>query len=517
MATSGWPGLPPQYKLGICIGSGSYGSVWEAIERGVGKSRKVAIKRQTDIFRDRIDCKRMIRELAILRQLRHENVVKIYSAFRPTEPDFNEVYLAMELCDSDLKQLMKCDVTLEISLIDILTCSILTGLRYIHSAGICHRDLKPANIFVNQDCSLRIGDFGLARSIKTCTRQPSRGTAISVPTLRPMHRNNAYAVVTRRYRAPELILMDNNYTEGVDVWSAGCIIAEMLQMLPSRPDWQQRGPLFPGLYAFPQEAHPHHRRDWHYHINSPDEMLNKIFQVMGKPSQAEIEQLHMANARCYVQCFRERMGQGLSHLFAYATPYYWDLLEKMLCFSPQKRITTEQALQHPMFMHLQNSKGELTAEKQVTFDFDDDAEFDEPGLRRCMTVQIEKLGDHDTSSAWGCLDAKTQARDIASRMGVEVSSCSGVGIQGYSGFGAEVTSYECQGMVFVPCGFVQAAARPCGWSSLQGHGCVSTTAWGLALHSFCNQSELAVLSQASSARARRELGVAACRQSAGEI
>merc|ERR1711948_210410 len=108
----------------------------------------------------------ILREIAILAKLQHENIVKIYDIVAPSNmKTFDELYMVMEICDSDLKKLCKTDVSLSLQHVDTLLYNLLVGLKYLHSAGIYHRDLKPANCLVNQDCSLKICDFGLARNL----------------------------------------------------------------------------------------------------------------------------------------------------------------------------------------------------------------------------------------------------------------------------------------------------------------------------------------------------------------
>merc|ERR1719229_1714566 len=225
------------------LGSGSYGSVCEASDTETNDI--VAIKRCKRIFEDLIDCKRILREISILSKLQHNNVVRIIEIVAPHDlRKFDELYIVMELADSDLKKLCKQDVTLSPLHINTLLYNLLVGLKYIHSAGIYHRDLKPANCFVNQDCTVKIGDFGLSRAIggeqlhlhphphtpraeegEECAPNASAGAVPQVPHTQRLKKNLTGHVVTRWYRAPELILLQENYTESIDVWSVGCIYA----------------------------------------------------------------------------------------------------------------------------------------------------------------------------------------------------------------------------------------------------------------------------------------------------
>lgn len=153
------------YEIIKQIGSGSYGYVVEATQKSTGK--KVAIKRLNKIFDDVVDCKRILREITLLRALSHPNLVNLIEILEPSDlKTFDTLYFVLEYAQSDLKKLFKSPIHLELIHIQTLVYGILCGLKYIHSAEVLHRDLKPANILINEDCSVKICDFGLARSIE---------------------------------------------------------------------------------------------------------------------------------------------------------------------------------------------------------------------------------------------------------------------------------------------------------------------------------------------------------------
>lgn len=128
--------------------------------------KMVAIKKVKRVFDDLVDCKRLLREIAILSELEDERVVRVLDVHIPGDPlTFNEIYLVLELCDSDLKKLFRLTEYLEESHIATIMFNTLCGLKYLHSAGIFHRDLKPANCLVLRDCMVKICDFGLARPV----------------------------------------------------------------------------------------------------------------------------------------------------------------------------------------------------------------------------------------------------------------------------------------------------------------------------------------------------------------
>lgn len=179
---------------------------------------------------------------------------------------------------------------------------ILRGLKYIHSANVLHRDLKPSNLLLNTTCDLKICDFGLARVAD------------------PEHDHTGFLteyVATRWYRAPEIMLNSKGYTKSIDIWSVGCILAEMLS----------NRPIFPGKHYLDQ--------------------LNHILGVLGSPSQEDLDCIVNEKARSYLQSLPFKPKVPWNRLFPQADPKALDLLGKMLTFNPYSRISVEEALAHP--------------------------------------------------------------------------------------------------------------------------------------------------------------------------
>ena len=146
------------------LGKGSYGSVCAADHRATGK--RVAIKRIINIWNNLLDTKRILREIHILRQLDHRCIVPIFDLLMPTNiNDFNDLYVVFEFVDTDLEKLIKSDQFFENVHIQYMAYQLCLGLRYTHSAHVLHRDIKPANVLVNQNCSLKLCDYGLARGL----------------------------------------------------------------------------------------------------------------------------------------------------------------------------------------------------------------------------------------------------------------------------------------------------------------------------------------------------------------
>jgi len=198
--------VPERYQMLSPVGSGAYGQVCSAVDSKT--ENKVAIKKLARPFQSAIHAKRTYREMRLLNHMNHENVIGLLDVFTPgtSLTDFQDVYMVTHLMGADLNNIVKTQ-KLSDDHVQFLVYQILRGLKYIHSAGIIHRDLKPSNIAVNEDCELKILDFGLARPTET--------------------EMTGY-VATRWYRAPEIMLNWMRYTQTVDIWSVGCIMAELL-------------------------------------------------------------------------------------------------------------------------------------------------------------------------------------------------------------------------------------------------------------------------------------------------
>jgi len=210
-----------RYEIGSIRGHGSFGTVRKATDRVTGN--QVAIKRISNIFFDVGECVKVLREVRLLQHFCHENILGLHDlVLRGSSGEAEDIYLVTALMDIDLHYVIHSRQTLHRDHIQYFVYQILRGLRAIHSAGVLHRDLKPSNILVNKDCELRICDFGLARGVD--------------PEQPPAQQQLTEYVVTRWYRAPELLVSSRSYGATIDLWSVGCIFAEMLG----------RQPLFPG-------------------------------------------------------------------------------------------------------------------------------------------------------------------------------------------------------------------------------------------------------------------------------
>nr|CCA16136.1 mitogenactivated protein kinase putative [Albugo laibachii Nc14]CCA25097.1 mitogenactivated protein kinase putative [Albugo laibachii Nc14] len=377
--------LPSSYRLVRLLGKGSYGQVVEAYD--IIRGKKVAIKKVMDVFQQSLDCKRIYREIHIVQHLQyvtHGQVIRLLDVFPPVSKIFgNHLYLVFEFLDTDLQKLIMSPQYLTIKHIQVFLYQLLCGLNYIHSANVIHRDLKPANILLNEDCTLMICDFGLARVVDvTRSREertkhlhspidyltnrssiPSSDTSACIhqqpPTVR---RQLTKHVVTRWYRAPELILLQD-YSFAVDMWSVGCIFAELLSMqAESCPRYQDRAPLFPGRSCFPLSA------DRPTTYSDKLDQLNVIFSVIGTPSDADIEKA--TEVKQYLQKLPKKAPRDLVEMYPGAPAEALDLLQKLLLFNPDARIRVEDALGHPFLQSVRRAQAETTAKIPFNMEFE---------------------------------------------------------------------------------------------------------------------------------------------------
>jgi len=295
------------------------------------------------VFEDEVDCKRILRELALLRKMKHPYVVELFEVIEPTDREtFDTLYVVMELAESDLKKVIKSAIHLTLKHIQLVVYNLFCAMKFLHSANVLHRDLKPANVLVNEDCSVKICDFGLARSIAGVEssefiikkgqdedvkasgdhedvvmagaeqakithkeEEPAKPSAEMTPaekrklmTERLKSTKNARKnlkreltghVVTRWYRAPELILLEKEYGPPIDVWSVGCIFAELLGMMKeSAPTYLDRKPLFPGKSCFPLSPDKSNSEEKHGFPVSKNDQLAVIFDVIGTPNDEDM-------------------------------------------------------------------------------------------------------------------------------------------------------------------------------------------------------------------------------------
>lgn len=244
-----------------------------------------------------------IREISLMKELDCENIVTLYDVIH-TE---NKLTLVFEFMDKDLKKYMETQGNqgaLDMKIVKSFMFQLLKGIMFCHDNRVLHRDLKPQNLLINSKGQLKLGDFGLAR-------------AFGIPF-------NTFSneVVTLWYRAPDVLLGSRAYTTSIDIWSAGCIFAEMCTGKP----------LFPG--------------------SANDDQLIKIFKLMGTPNERTWPGISQyAN---YKNNWEVYVPQDLRILIPNLDPLGLNLLQSLLQMRPDARITARQALQHPWFHEITN-------------------------------------------------------------------------------------------------------------------------------------------------------------------
>ncbi|KAG5030299.1 hypothetical protein AAZX31_05G229800 [Glycine max] len=320
-------GEASQYQIQEVVGKGSYGVVGSAIDTHTGE--KVAIKKINDVFEHVSDATRILREIKLLRLLRHPDIVEIkHIMLPPSRREFRDIYVVFELMESDLHQVIKANDDLTPEHHQFFLYQLLRGLKYIHTANVFHRDLKPKNILANADCKLKICDFGLARV--SFNDAPS---AIFWTDY----------VATRWYRAPELCgSFFSKYTPAIDIWSIGCIFAEMLTGKP----------LFPGKNVVHQ--------------------LDLMTDLLGTPPPESIARIRNEKAKRYLNSMRKKQPIPFSQKFPNADPLALRLLERLLAFDPKDRPSAEEALSDPYFTGLANMDREPSTQpiSKLEFEFE---------------------------------------------------------------------------------------------------------------------------------------------------
>ncbi|XP_056653918.1 cyclin-dependent kinase 2 isoform X5 [Monodelphis domestica] len=299
------------------IGEGTYGVVYKAKNKVTGEVvalKKIRLDTETEGVPSTA-----IREISLLKELNHPNIVKPswndpFSSLPPSgHPDLssrlldvihteNKLYLVFEFLHQDLKKFMDASALtgIPLPLIKSYLFQLLQGLAFCHSHRVLHRDLKPQNLLINAEGSIKLADFGLAR-------------AFGVPV-----RTYTHEVVTLWYRAPEILLGCKYYSTAVDIWSLGCIFAEMIT----------RRALFPG--------------------DSEIDQLFRIFRTLGTPD--EVAWPGVTSMPDYKPSFPKWARQDFSKVVPPLDEDGRSLLSQMLHYDPNKRVSAKAALTHPFFM-----------------------------------------------------------------------------------------------------------------------------------------------------------------------
>jgi serine/threonine protein kinase len=313
--------IDARYQVQKFVGCGSYGVVCAAVDTRDAARGPVAIKKIGNVFKNETTAKRTLREIKLLLYFDHENVISIKDLMCGSA-DCSDLYVVTHLMDTDLHKVIRSPQPLSDQHVQYFLYQLLRGLKYIHSCNVLHRDLKPSNLLVNENCDLKITDFGLSRGVN-----PSDCLDFLTEY-----------VVTRWYRAPEIVLSSDTYTKAVDVWSCGCIFAELLG----------RKPLFPGTD----------------HVNQ----LQTILDVLGTPDVHRDLRHVPERAQRYIAGLPAAPGKPLASIYPNASEEALQLLSCMLCWEPSKRCTVAQALSHRYLAAFHNPNAEPVATRPFDFD-----------------------------------------------------------------------------------------------------------------------------------------------------
>ncbi|XP_004927281.3 extracellular signal-regulated kinase 2 [Bombyx mori] len=320
-----------RFEIKKRLGKGAYGIVWKAVDK---KTKDVvAIKKIFDAFRNQTDAQRTFREIIFLQSFRnHPNIVKLHSIHRALNN--NDIYLGFEYMETDLHNVIKRGNILKDIHKRYIMYQMLKATKYIHSGNVIHRDQKPSNVLIDSACRVKLADFGLARSVSSVY---SGGEDGADPCLTDY-------VATRWYRAPEILIASKNYTKGIDMWSLGCILAEMLV----------GEPLFPGTSTVNQ--------------------IERIMATLPRPSNEDITAVCSGYGSALIreQASHNGGGGSLATRLACTPRDASDLVQKLLVFNPAKRLSAELALNHEYVSKFHRERDEPTLPSDVLLPLRDD-------------------------------------------------------------------------------------------------------------------------------------------------
>eukprot|EP00656_Telonema_subtile_P037944 TRINITY_DN4240_c0_g1_i1.p1 TRINITY_DN4240_c0_g1~~TRINITY_DN4240_c0_g1_i1.p1 ORF type:complete len:453 (-),score=142.05 TRINITY_DN4240_c0_g1_i1:737-2095(-) len=330
------------------LGSGAYAVVAGAKDQRDGRS--VAIKRISDVFlKDPVPAKRTLREIQLLRHMQHENIIDIVDMWEHG----NDIYIAETLMEADMHQIIRSGQQLSDDHFQFFIWQLLKGLKYMHSMQVIHRDLKPSNLLVNSNCDLKICDFGLARAVDS-------SEALELTTY----------VVTRWYRAPELMLADS-YQASVDMWAVGCILAELLK----------RRALFPGKNTLNQ--------------------LELITQTMGSMTQQDIQKFGKPDMKAVKLVLKmpKHPKRPWPTVLRDANPMAIDMIDRLLDYDPVGRLSAAEALEHPYVEALHQPDEEPVASGPFELDWEHETSLTVDAVKALIHTEILKINPDVASAA----------------------------------------------------------------------------------------------------------------------
>ena len=376
----------------------------------------VAIKKIHKVFSDLVDGKRILREVKALDYLRgHPNIVRLMDVLHPRVPkeQFRDLYVVTELMDTDLHVVLKSQQLLTQEHLRFIMYQLMRCLVFVHSSGIIHRDIKPENLLLTDSCDLRVCDFGLARGgyplslPASATARPYSPAEQEAPHAPCSEDSSSYGhaapldltdyVVTRYYRPPELLIM-SRYNHGVDVWSAGCILGEMIlgrPLFPGRDYLSQITIIMqtPGLMGMPE---------------SPEDV--DVFFAGGREGRGFLKDIAFGQGRqmrvrdpsgALRDSLANREGGVRTHLVSDSTI---DFLRFLLCVDPRSRPSALEALRHPYFAKLYNSNDEVVRDAST-------AGVGVPLITQPQADEVNYESEEETQRSMWAFDQRELAED----------------------------------------------------------------------------------------------------------
>lgn len=284
----------------------------------------VTITKLLNIFHDLYDTRYLLKSLKLQRFLKHENILSIQSILLPiSRSSFNNIYTVQDFMESNLYSIIQSKQQLTEEHIQYFMYQILLALQYIHSANIVHYGLKPKCILINSDCSIKISEFDYARRTYQDVRDESEW------------------VFNRWYTAPEVMDSYSQVGAESDIWSAGCILAELIERLP----------LFPA--------------------NNASECFRYFVEKLGTPTEEEMAYLKNQQIRNFITNLRYNPRVNWNLKYPKAGNECLDLLDKMLKFDPKNRLKAEECLKHLFFRNLYQSRDIMHSDDHFNWSFED--------------------------------------------------------------------------------------------------------------------------------------------------
>ncbi|KAL3319047.1 hypothetical protein Ciccas_002297 [Cichlidogyrus casuarinus] len=321
-----------RFELKKRLGKGSYGVVWKAFDRK--KNETVALKKIFDAFRNQTDAQRTFREVCFLNYLRqHPNIIKLHTVIKASNNQ--DLYLTFEFMEADLHNIIRKGCILKSAHKQFIMYQLFNAVLFLHSGQIIHRDLKPSNVLIDSDCNVKICDFGLARSLSPASAVGKGDTCLQLTEY----------VATRWYRAPEILLGHHQYTKAADIWSLGCILAEMLMGKA----------LFPGV--------------------STTNQLERIVSAIPVPEKHEIKHILKSDFRLNIleQAKESKMAKkSLREILPISTDAFaFDLITRLIVFRFDQRLTIEDCIAHGYVKKFRKPAHEVVLSKAIIPPVDD--------------------------------------------------------------------------------------------------------------------------------------------------